>query len=218
VLVRRADPAGRLVQQDDLGAQGEGRGDVEKLLVALRQLARERVGLVGEAEERGNLERVGLDLAVAGQREEEARASAEARDDGRLKRLEHRQLGEDLDELEAPRHAEPCERDRPDAADVLALEAHAAPARLEDAGQHVDQRGLAGAVRADDGDEFALADRQAHAVERHVGAVELADVPRLEDHARDTSIGPRRLAKRPMRPPGAKITMKASTAPKMSRQ
>src|SRR5206468_1110324 len=39
VLVRRADAAGRLVEQDDLGAQREGRGDVEELLVALGQRA-----------------------------------------------------------------------------------------------------------------------------------------------------------------------------------
>src|SRR2546428_12475907 len=40
VLVGRADAARRLVEQDDLGAQSEGRGDIEELLVSLRQLSR----------------------------------------------------------------------------------------------------------------------------------------------------------------------------------
>ena len=40
------------------------------------------------------------------------------------------------------------------------------PARAAlDAGDGADQRGLAGAVRADDGDDLALADLEAHVVE-----------------------------------------------------
>src|SRR6266545_5917867 len=39
VLVGGAHTAGRLVEQDDLGTQREGRGDVQELLVALRQRA-----------------------------------------------------------------------------------------------------------------------------------------------------------------------------------
>ena len=65
VLSRGAHAAGGLVEQDDLGPQGEGRGHVEQLLVALGQLARRRVALVGEAEQLGHLQRARLHLAVA---------------------------------------------------------------------------------------------------------------------------------------------------------
>src|SRR2546428_3780545 len=175
------------------------------------------MGLAGEAEERGDLERVGLHLPVAPQRGEEPRATAQPRDDGGLECLEHAQLRKDLHELEAPRHAEAREGDGADPADVLALEAHGAAARRQYARQHVDQRGLARAVWPDDRHELALADGEAHAVEGHVSAGELADVLRPQDSAREASID-RRRAKSPMRPVGAKITMKASRAPKTSRQ
>ena len=141
----------------------------------------------------------------------------EPRDHRRLERLEHGELGKDLDELKAPRHAEAREGHHADSADVPVLEAHGPRARREQAREHVDEGGLAGAVGADDGNELALADGEAHAVQRHIGTVELAHAARLEDHASDTSVG-RRRAKKPMSPPGAKMTMKASTAPKMSRQ
>src|SRR6266481_6227526 len=77
VLVRGTHAARRLVEQDDLGAQREGRGDVEELLVALGQRAREHVGLVGEAEERSDLQGVPLNLMVAHERGEEPGASPE---------------------------------------------------------------------------------------------------------------------------------------------
>src|SRR6266487_3834828 len=48
VLVGRADAARRLVEEDDLRTQGEGRSHVEQLLVSLGQLAREGMRLVAE--------------------------------------------------------------------------------------------------------------------------------------------------------------------------
>src|SRR2546422_11291844 len=129
VLVGRADAARRLVEQDDLRTQGEGRGHVEQLLVSLGQLAREGMRLVAEAEERGDFEGVGVDLPVGAERGEKAGTAAEPRDDGGLEGLEHGELREDLDELEAPRHAEAREGDGADPGDVLALEAHGAAAR-----------------------------------------------------------------------------------------
>ena len=87
------------------------------------------VALVGEAEELGDLERGRLHLAVGGERGEERAAAAEPRDDGGLQGLEHGQLGEDVDELEAPRHAEP-RRPRPARSrDVAPLEPDRARAR-----------------------------------------------------------------------------------------
>src|SRR5262245_11305849 len=140
VLVRRAHPARGLVEQDDLRLEGEGRGHVQELLVALGQLARERVGLLVEVEQRGDLQRFILDAAMTGQRGEEAGAEAEAGHDGGLQGLQHSELREDLHELKAARHAEPGQSHSADAADVPALEVDGTPAGSEHAREHVDQR------------------------------------------------------------------------------
>ena len=71
--------------------------------------------------------------------------------------LGHGQLREDLHELEGARHAALGERHRADAGDVLALEEDLALGRHQQAGEQVDQRGLAGAVGPHDRDELALA-------------------------------------------------------------
>src|SRR5499425_2443748 len=52
------------------------------------------------------------------------------------------------------------------AAHLLAAHQHAAGVRVEVAGQHVDQRGLAGAIGADEPDEVALGDREVHGIVR----------------------------------------------------
>ena len=118
----------------------------------------------------------------------------------------HRELGEDLDELEAPGEAEPREPDRADAPDVAALEAHGAAARPQEPGQDVDQRRLAGAVRADDRDELAGLDAEGHAVERAEVAVVVPDLPRPRGSPPRRLRRPARAATRPARPVGAKIT------------
>ena len=72
-------------------------------------------------------------------------------------RLGHGELRKDLDELEGARHAALGQRHRPDPGNVLALEQHLALGRHQQAGEQIDQRGLAGAVGAHDRDELARA-------------------------------------------------------------
>ena len=81
--------------------------------------------------------------------------------------------GKDLHELEGARHAALGERDGADAGDVGALEEHLALGGHQQAGQQVDERGLAGAVRSNDRDELAFADRDGHVLERAEIAVVL---------------------------------------------
>jgi hypothetical protein len=64
------------------------------------------------------------------------------------------------------------------AGDVGAAKQDAAARRPEHAGDGADQRGLAGAVGADDGDDRAFGDLERHAVERLRVAVEHVEVPR----------------------------------------
>src|SRR5882724_924627 len=216
-LVRGAHTRCRLVEEDDLRSQGERGRHVEELLVPLRQLPRRHVTLVREAEQLGDLEGGLLHLAIPGERREQAGAAPEARHAGGLQGLEDREVGKDLDELEGSGHAEPRQAHRADAADLAALEAHAARARFRDAGEDVDQRRLAGAVGSDDRDELARVDPEAHAVEGAELAVELPEPVRLENHARDAGAGRRRVTS-PINPSGARMTMTASIAPKISRQ
>src|SRR2546422_3613528 len=216
-LVRGAHPRCRLVEEDDLRSQGECGRHVEELLVSLRQLPRQRVTLVAEAEQLGHLERGLLHLAIPGERGEQAAASPQSRHAGGLQGLEDRQVGKDLDELERPGHAETRQAHRADAADLTVLEAHAARAWSRDAGEDVDERRLAGAVGPDDRDELARVDPEAHAVEGTELSVEFSEPVRLQNHARDAGTGRRRVTS-PMSPCGAKMTMTASIAPKISRQ
>ena len=58
----------------------------------------------------------------------------------------------DLERAREPELAAPVDRQ---GGDVMAVEADAAGIRRDLAGQFADQRGLAGAVRADDGVQFA---------------------------------------------------------------
>src|SRR5213594_739722 len=189
----------------------------DRRLVSLRQLPRQRVTFVAEAEQLGDLERGLLHLAIPGERGEQAAAPPQSRHAGGLQGLEHRQVGKDLDELERAGHAETRQAHRADAADLAVLEAHAARARPRDAGEDVDQRRLAGAVGPDDRDELARVDPEAHAVKGAELSVELPEPVRLENHARDGGTGRRRVTS-PMSPCGAKMTMIASIAPKISRQ
>ena len=53
------------------------------------------------------------------------------------------------------------------AADRLPVDAHLAGIERFQAGDHLEQRGLAASARAEQADELAGADRQVHAVERH---------------------------------------------------
>ena len=110
------------------GRRANAAATSSSFLSPLRQRAARHVELLGEAEQLGDLLGVPPDLAVGGERAEEPAAAAQARHGGRLERLGHRQLGEDLDELEAPREPEPREPHRADAPDVPPLEAHGAAA------------------------------------------------------------------------------------------
>src|SRR5205085_1103799 len=66
-------------------------------------------------------------------------------------------------------------------------------ARVVDAGDHVEERGLSGAVRPDEADDRALRDREVDAADRDEAAEPLGDVLGVEDvrHRRSPSSVPR---------------------------
>src|SRR5436309_464136 len=140
----------------------------------------------------------------------------EARDHRRLERLQHREVGKDLDELEGPRDPEAGQAGGSEPAHVAIFEGDGARGRPEDAGEDVDERGLARPIRPDDRHELSCIDGEAHAVEGADLAVELPQPLGAEDHGRGAAAG--RGVRSPASPPGAKMTMRARIAPKISRQ
>ena len=95
-------------------------------------------------------------------------------EDGDLHVLEHGQAREDVGALEGARQAEPADRVRRPPGDVAAAEIDAAGVRDQVPGDHVEQRGLARAVGADDRRDLAGLHTQAHSAQ----GLEAAEGPR----------------------------------------
>ena len=107
------------------------------------------------------LARLALLPAHAGRahdRPEEARAQPRVLADEHV--LERRHRREQADVLERPRHPAREDPVRPHVGDVAALEEDAPRRRPVEAGEHVEERGLARAVRPDDRDDRLLRDRR----------------------------------------------------------
>jgi hypothetical protein len=79
--------------------------------------------------------------------------------------VEHGEVFEQLDVLEGPGQAGPGDAVRLQPGQVAAVEADAALLGPVQARQAVEQRGLAGAVGADDGEQLARPDLEAHRAE-----------------------------------------------------
>ena len=97
--------------------------------------------------------------------------------------VEHGELGEHLGVLE--RLDETSGRDLvgAEAAHVLALPQHRAGARRSQPRDHVEERRLAGTVRADDADDLAALDRERHVRDGDQAADALGDRADLKQHA-----------------------------------
>src|SRR6266516_2597330 len=184
LLVARAHPAGRFVEEQQLRAQRIGDGDVEQLALALRQAAGRHRALVGKPELAKHVEGLAADVPVAVRKRRDFCDLALARENRQRDVVKNGKRVEQIDDLEAAGDA------RPDAfidlgeGDVFALEQDAAAVRRKVAADQIDQRGLAGAVRADEREKFALVDGEIHAIAGVDVAELLAEIDRLEkDHA-----------------------------------
>ena len=88
--------------------------------------------------------------------------------------LQHRHLGNHLHVLEGARDAQPRDGARALAADGLAAPVHRAARQRQHAGDQVEERGLAGAVGADQRDDVAAVQVEADVVDGHQPAELLA--------------------------------------------
>src|SRR5579864_1813646 len=95
--------------------------------------------------------------------------------------LERRHMLEEADVLEGPPHAALGDRVRRLAGDVLAEKGNPARRRSVDAGEHVEEGRLPGAVRPDQRDDLATRDDEVDVVDGDEAAELLAELLRDKD-------------------------------------
>src|SRR5262249_53688031 len=151
---------GRFVEEDELGVADQRERNVEATALPARELRRERLGLLVEADERDRLVDVARLAVVAGIKLE-ALAHGESR-------LGVRLLQDGTDAV-APRGVTACRID----SEHAHLAGRAGAETLED----LDRRRLAGAVRAEEREDLAALDLEVDPRDRFEPAIALAQPP-----------------------------------------
>src|SRR5882672_4601281 len=202
---RAVHAGGGLVEQDQRGIAHEDADELHQLLLAVRQVAGVFVREALELDEAEQLSRPGLGVGQAPTRHHQ-------------EILERRQLGEHADDLEGP--ADPAARDlvRLEPVDPLAVEAHASGVAPLDAGDAVEERGLARPVGPDEAVDTPRLERQRHAIDRGDAAEALAQPLHLENGSRHQIVRGRRYrcCSRPRIPRGISNTTATMIEPNSS--
>jgi len=144
----RAHAGGRFIEQQHARLQHQRQRDIQKLLVAMRQIGRQGIGLVAQAEHVHHLTRA---LATFGQRKLPAEhgGAAAMRLHGGIERFRHGERREDAGDLKGAGNAATHDLGMRHADEIGAVEHDAAVIRLDGAGNQIEEGGLAGAVRPD---------------------------------------------------------------------
>src|SRR6266542_6276256 len=183
---RRRQSDGGLVEEEEGGARGQRADDLDHSLLPAGQRAG---GLVGEVADAHELEepsgsRRGRPLCRArdGPPEQDAEESrGHLRVETRQHVLERGELAEEPAVLEGPPDAFRRYQVGSEAVDPLRAEADGAGRQRGVSGDRVEERGLAGAVGADDGAHLAGVDAQGDTRDRDEAAVPHGDVVQLEE-------------------------------------
>ncbi len=153
--LRLIEPGGRLVHEEELGVGAESPGNTELPLVSMRQGSR-RCGLqIRQAEHR--YQPVGALSRLVGRG-----PAAQSR---HLDVLPGGETGERVCALKRPRQPEPAEAIRPPPCYFRSLQCDSPGVRGVEAGDDVDEGGLAGPVGADEPDDLVPGDLEGHVVE-----------------------------------------------------
>ena len=175
---------GRLVQHQQARLLRDRHRDLEQALVAVREHGGGRIGHTGEPHARNRLVggrgRPAQHAAAA----EELPAPAIPRLGRNAHVLAHGQGGKDVAELEGARDSLLRHLMDRHSGDVLAGEDHLPSARLEHAGDQVEDGGLAGAVGPDHGANLAGLHRQVDAIDGHQGAEAADQTPAFKQRHR----------------------------------
>ena len=141
----------RLVEQQHFRIERQRGGDLERALAAIGQFDRQPVGKRGQTDIGDQFHRPLVELVEHGGRAPEIqRAAAQAlqRDAHVFQDRHVREHGGDLERAHQPK---PGHFGWLQGGDVAAVENDAPARRAEELGQHIETRGLAGAVRTDQG-------------------------------------------------------------------
>src|SRR5262249_481919 len=173
-------PRRRLVQREELGLRGEGAGHLQAALVPVGQASRRIVGAGADADELEQLESAPLGIALFAQRRAVSQDRADdagpgARVPADHHVLERREVREQADVLEGARDTGDRHFVGRQAGQRLGVEHEAPTVGRVDPRQHVEERGLAGAVWADQAEDFAGRDLERHFAQRLHAAEALAD-------------------------------------------
>ena len=188
VRLDRIHPGGRLVEEEQPRVGRGGARDLEPPPVRVREAVRRLVPAVAHqpiAEEReprlGELADLALLTALAGRAEhrpEDAGPGVPVR--RRHHVLAHAHVQEQAQRLEGARDPALGDLVRLEADDAAPFEEDVACGRLVDAGDEVEERRLAGAVRADHADDLSLAHVDVEPVDDREAAERHRDVAQLE--------------------------------------
>ena len=183
--VRGRQARGRLVQQQELGPDGQGACDLDFALGAVGQVGRDLVGQVAHAHELQEVHGLVIDglLAVGvtpGAQQGVHEAVAEAVVLGDLDVVQHRHVVPQPDVLEGPGHAQGCDLVRFHAARVDAADFDGPGRGLVEAADKVEDRRLAGAVGPDEGAHLAALQADGQLVHGQQAAEALGQVGYFE--------------------------------------
>src|SRR3989449_10023024 len=175
--------------RSELGLGGERAAQLDALLQPVGQAAGGRLADRLDLEEVDDAldERAVLELLTPGRAPVERlqqEAPLHLEEPPRHEVVEHAHTLEESDVLEGAGDAERGDVGRLEVRPVLAVENDPSLVRMVEATDRVEQRGLAGAVGTDDGQDLAVTDPQAHLVQRHERAKADADARHLEERAR----------------------------------
>ena len=177
IRLRVGQRRGWLVEHEDPALEGEGAGHLQQLAMGGRQLFGEGVWIDLQVEARQDLASALAHLRLAQAAEPAQLASREdVGGDAEVGEAQHFLVDHAdaaLDRIARARHTQP-----------LALPPHLTGIGAHEAGQDLQQRGLAGAVLTDQRMGFAGFDLEAHAVEGLDGAKRFVDVVEGEAHGR----------------------------------
>src|SRR5215468_1019907 len=206
----------RLVEQQHFRPRRERERDLEQPLLAVRELPGRPVAIRGEPERAEDPVRLVDRVAIRRQTAPPRRRVAVALADRQRHRLERVQPGEQRVDLERAREPALHSRRRRGAGDLLAAEEDLAAVRPQHAGHEVDERGLPGAVRADERVARADRHREIDAARDDERAEALVEAPRRERRRRHAA--PRRhdapsRASPPRMPFGSSKTTTTSSSP-----
>ena len=160
----RSHAGQRLIEQQQLGPGRQRQGDVELALRAVRQGASGPVENIVEADRPRQGERAVVQCRFRRAPAQAAEAGTGLRLHGQQQIVEHRVLAEHAGDLEAARQAVPHAPVRRQGGQFDAVQRQAASVQRQQAGDQIDQRGLARAIRTDQRMDFARLDREVDVV------------------------------------------------------